>query len=44
MTREDVGVIGAELMNSTEMTTYPGGLAEAMVFVVRLNEQARIKG
>ncbi|KAF8388071.1 hypothetical protein HHK36_026737 [Tetracentron sinense] len=39
-TREDAeGVVGAELRNNPNLTTYPGGVAEAVVAAARLNQE-----
>ncbi|KAF8369660.1 hypothetical protein HHK36_032315 [Tetracentron sinense] len=39
-THEDAeGVVGAELTNNPNLTTYPGGVAEAVVAAARLNQE-----
>nr|GEU71832.1 hypothetical protein [Tanacetum cinerariifolium] len=44
VTRQDAdGVIGAEVRNQTELSTYPGGVAATMAAAARLN-QKRSKG
>ncbi|KAF9622635.1 hypothetical protein IFM89_032534 [Coptis chinensis] len=43
VTREDAeGVIGTELRNNPNMSTYPGGVADSMAAAARMNQQARM--